>query len=52
MNLASSAYALTQLAQGGEHTSQHSFNPMVVGAAALAILLILLLITTSFNRDR
>lgn len=52
MNLASSAYTLTHLAQGGEHASQHSFNPMVVGGAGLAILMVLLLITTRFNRDR
>lgn len=52
MNLASSVYSLAQLAQGGEHSSEHSFNPLVIGGAGLGILLLMLLITTRFNRDR
>lgn len=52
MNLASSVYTLTQLAQGGEHGNHHSLNPIVIGGGALAALLLLLLITTRFNRDR
>lgn len=52
MNLASSAYALAQLAQGGEHGSQHTHSPFVVGGFALGVLLLLLFLTTRFNRDR
>lgn len=52
MNLASSAYAVSQLAQGGEHGSHHSLNAGLIGGSALTILLLLLLITTRFNRDR
>lgn len=52
MNLASSVHALAQLAQEGEHVSHHSFNPLVIGGIALGSLLLMLFITTSFNRDR
>lgn len=38
---------------GGEHESNHaSLNPYFVGGSTLFILLLLLFITTRFNRDR
>jgi hypothetical protein len=40
---------LVNLAEGGKH---ESLNPAVTGGSALAILLLLLWITTRFNRDR
>lgn len=45
--------ALNLLAQGGEHSSEHaSLNPYLTGFGALGVLLLLLWITTRFNRDR
>ncbi|WP_431678511.1 hypothetical protein [Kitasatospora sp. KL5] len=42
--------ALTRLAEeGGNH---ESLNPYLTGGAALFILLLMLFITTRFNRDR
>lgn len=49
MTLPSSAHALTTLAseEGGGH-----INPFVTGGGAFIALLLLLWITTRFNRDR
>ncbi|WP_168219592.1 hypothetical protein [Kitasatospora sp. MMS16-BH015] len=41
--------ALTSIAEGGNH---ESLNPYLTGGAALFILLLLLYVTTRFNRDR
>ncbi|MCU7824837.1 hypothetical protein [Kitasatospora sp. DSM 101779] len=41
--------ALTHLAEGGNH---ESLNPYLTGGSALFILLLLLFLTTRFNRDR
>ncbi|WP_441246135.1 hypothetical protein [Kitasatospora sp. McL0602] len=41
--------ALTSIADGGNH---ESLNPYLTGGAALFILLLLLYVTTRFNRDR
>ncbi len=41
--------ALTSIAEGGNH---NSLNPYLTGGAALFILLLLLFVTTRFNRDR
>jgi hypothetical protein len=41
--------ALTTLAEGGGH---QSLEPALTGGSALFILLLLLFITTRFNRDR
>ncbi|MBB1243337.1 hypothetical protein GL263_07135 [Streptomyces durbertensis] len=49
MTAATSALALAQLAQGEEHAT---FNPLVIGLVALGVLLLMLFVTTSFNRDR
>ncbi|MEU2924657.1 hypothetical protein AB0D42_06260 [Streptomyces sp. NPDC048304] len=51
MSLPSTAAHLVTLAEaeGGHH---NSLNPAVTGGSALAILLLLLWITTRFNRDR
>jgi hypothetical protein len=51
MSFTSTAAQLVNLAEaeGGNH---ESLNPLVTGGAALAVLLILLLIVTRFNRDR
>ncbi|WP_181801642.1 hypothetical protein [Streptomyces shenzhenensis] len=50
MNLHSAAAPLvTFAAEGGNH---NSLNPAVTGGSALVILLLLLWITTRFNRDR
>ncbi|MEV6053970.1 hypothetical protein [Streptomyces sp. NPDC052107] len=49
MSLPSTAAQLVTLAEGGHH---NSLNPAVTGGSALAILLLLLWITTRFNRDR
>ncbi|MFE9423386.1 hypothetical protein ACFYNO_10525 [Kitasatospora sp. NPDC006697] len=40
---------LTALAEGSNHDS---LNPLLTGGSALFILLLLLFITTRFNRDR
>jgi hypothetical protein len=54
MSAYSTAHALTTLAaEGGEHGGNHpSLSPYITGGAALAILFLLLWITTRFNRDR
>ena len=41
--------ALSSIAEGGNH---ESLNPFLTGGAALFILLLLLYVTTRFNRDR
>ncbi|GAA0498407.1 MULTISPECIES: hypothetical protein [Streptomyces] len=44
---------LVALAEGGEHGGNHnSLNPAITGGGALVALLLLLWITTRFNRDR
>ncbi|MDT3396992.1 hypothetical protein RKE29_10085 [Streptomyces sp. B1866] len=54
MTAYSTAHALATLAaEGGEHGGNHeSISPYLTGGAALAILLLMLWITTRFNRDR
>ncbi|MFH8368961.1 hypothetical protein [Streptomyces sp. NPDC018031] len=54
MTAYSTAHTLATLAsEGGEHAGNHeSISPYVTGGAALLILLLLLWITTRFNRDR
>ncbi|MFI1829167.1 hypothetical protein ACH41E_22345 [Streptomyces sp. NPDC020412] len=49
MSLTSTATDLVTLAEGGGH---ESLSPLLIGACALAALLLLLWITTRFNRDR
>ncbi|MBT2386294.1 hypothetical protein [Streptomyces sp. ISL-11] len=45
--------ALTTLASEGEHVDTHtSISPYMTGGGALVILLLLVWITTRFNRDR
>ncbi|MEV6654328.1 hypothetical protein [Streptomyces sp. NPDC051219] len=54
MSLTSTAHSLVTLAsEGGEHGSGHaSLSPYLTGGGALFALLLLLWITTRFNRDR
>ncbi|MFH8471835.1 hypothetical protein [Streptomyces sp. NPDC018000] len=54
MSLTSTAHQLVTLAaEGGEHGGNHeSLSPFVTGGGALVGLLLLLWITTRFNRDR
>ena len=54
MTLPSAAHdALTTLAAEGGHGGEHeSLNPLVTGLGAFLALLLLLWITTRFNRDR
>ncbi|WP_267245092.1 hypothetical protein [Streptomyces sp. PR69] len=54
MTLASTAAAsLVTFAEGAEHGGNHaSLNPYITGGGALLALLLLLWITTRFNRDR
>ncbi|GHE93133.1 MULTISPECIES: hypothetical protein [Streptomyces] len=54
MSLHSTAAQLVTLAaEGAEHGGNHnSLNPAITGGGALFILLLLLWITTRFNRDR
>jgi hypothetical protein len=53
MSFHSAAAQLVTLAAEGEHGGNHnSLNPAVTGGGALFILLLLLWITTRFNRDR
>lgn len=53
MSLPTTAASLVTLAQGGEHGGNHdSLNPYITGGGALVVLLLLLWITTRFNRDR
>ncbi|MER7575262.1 MULTISPECIES: hypothetical protein [unclassified Streptomyces] len=47
------AQLVTLAAEGGEHGGNHeSLDPLVTGGAAFVILMLLLWITTRFNRDR
>ncbi|MFI1163440.1 hypothetical protein ACH4UM_07475 [Streptomyces sp. NPDC020801] len=50
MSFHSTAAQLVDLAEGG--SNHESLNPAVTGGSALLILLLLLWITTRFNRDR
>lgn len=54
MSLHSTAQSLVTLANsGGEHVDEHpSLSPYITGGGALLALLLLLWITTRFNRDR
>ncbi|MET9646711.1 hypothetical protein ACFZB6_01615 [Streptomyces syringium] len=53
MNLTTAHAAVATLASEGEHVDTHaSLSPYMTGGAALVILLLLLWITTRFNRDR
>ncbi|WP_199836237.1 hypothetical protein [Streptomyces sp. NRRL F-4489] len=53
MSLNSAAQSLVSLAEAGHGGGNHeSLNPAVTGGSALVILLLLLWITTRFNRDR
>ncbi|MFI9718310.1 hypothetical protein ACIHFE_01445 [Streptomyces sp. NPDC052396] len=53
MNLTTAHAALVSLASEGEHVDTHkSISPYMTGGGALVILLLLLWITTRFNRDR
>ncbi|MFF4155975.1 hypothetical protein [Streptomyces sp. NPDC001678] len=53
MNIATAHSALVSLAAEGHHEDNHeSISPFMTGGAALVILLLLLWITTRFNRDR
>ncbi|WP_023588756.1 hypothetical protein [Streptomyces thermolilacinus] len=52
-SLHTAAAHLVTLAEGSEHHGNHeSLNPYVTGGGALIALLLLLWITTRFNRDR
>ena len=54
MSFYSAAAPLVDLAaEGGEHGGSHeSLSPFLTGGGALFVLLLLLWITTRFNRDR
>lgn len=53
MSFHSSAAQLVTLATEGEHSGNHeSLSPYLTGGGALFVLLLLLWITTRFNRDR
>ncbi|GAA2458087.1 MULTISPECIES: hypothetical protein [Streptomyces] len=53
MSLHSTAANLVTLAEGAEHGGNHeSLQPWMTGGGALVILLLLLWVTTRFNRDR
>ncbi|KOU45691.1 MULTISPECIES: hypothetical protein [unclassified Streptomyces] len=53
MSLHSTAANLVTLAEGAEHGGNHeSLQPWMTGGGALFALLLLLWITTRFNRDR
>ncbi|GHC51058.1 hypothetical protein AB0K89_23960 [Streptomyces cinnamoneus] len=54
MTLTTAHSALVTLASEGEHhvDTHESISPYMTGGAALVILLLLLWITTRFNRDR
>ncbi|MBC9716264.1 MULTISPECIES: hypothetical protein [Streptomyces] len=50
---ATAAQLATLAAEGGEHGGEHeSLNAYLTGGGALFVLLLLLWITTRFNRDR
>ncbi|MFB6819259.1 hypothetical protein ACFCV8_32455 [Streptomyces sp. NPDC056347] len=53
MSLTSTAHQLVTLAsEGGEGGNHESLNPLLTGGGAFVALLLLLWITTRFNRDR
>ncbi|MFJ8856828.1 hypothetical protein ACIRD8_00160 [Streptomyces sp. NPDC102451] len=53
MSLSSTAHQLVTLAAEGEQGGNHeSLSPYLTGGGALFVLLLLLWITTRFNRDR
>lgn len=54
MSLTNTAHQLvTVAAEGAEHGGNHeSLSPLLTGGGALVALLLLLWITTRFNRDR
>jgi hypothetical protein len=54
MTLHSAAASLVSLAaESGEHGGNHeSLSPLVTGGGAFAALMLLLWVTTRFNRDR
>ncbi|MFF5569065.1 hypothetical protein ACFY7Z_30990 [Streptomyces sp. NPDC012623] len=52
MSLTGTAANLVMLAEGGEGGQHESLNPALIGGSALFVLLLLLWITTRFNRDR
>ncbi|MEU6012669.1 hypothetical protein ABZ826_01005 [Streptomyces sp. NPDC047515] len=54
MSLTSTAHQLATLAaEGGEHGGNHeTLSPFLTGGGAFVVLLLLLWITTRFNRDR
>ncbi|MFH8571201.1 hypothetical protein [Streptomyces sp. NPDC017993] len=53
MSLHSTAQSLVTLAEGGHGGGGHaSLSPYLTGGGALFVLLLLLWITTRFNRDR
>ncbi|MEU0136573.1 hypothetical protein ABZ172_21440 [Streptomyces sp. NPDC006296] len=53
MSLSSTAHQLVTLASEGEQGGNHeSLSPYLTGGGALLALLVLLWITTRFNRDR
>ncbi|MEU9359122.1 MULTISPECIES: hypothetical protein [unclassified Streptomyces] len=53
MSLSSTAHQLVTLASEGEQGGNHeSLSPYVTGGGAFIALLLLLWITTRFNRDR
>ncbi|GAA2477562.1 hypothetical protein [Streptomyces gobitricini] len=53
MSLPTTAASLVTLAEGAEHGGNHaSLSPYLTGGGALVALLLLLWITTRFNRDR
>ncbi|MFF0444888.1 hypothetical protein ACFYT4_00435 [Streptomyces sp. NPDC004609] len=53
MSLTSTAANLVTLAEGAEHGGNHaSLDPYFIGGSVLFALLLLLWITTRFNRDR
>ncbi|CAM5653924.1 MULTISPECIES: hypothetical protein [Streptomyces] len=53
MSLHTTAQHLVTLAEGGQEGGGHeSLSPFVTGGGALIALLLLLWITTRFNRDR
>ncbi|MET9804294.1 hypothetical protein [Streptomyces sp. NPDC006368] len=53
MSIPSAATSLVTLAEGTQHGGNHaSLSPYLTGGGALVALLLLLWITTRFNRDR
>ncbi|MER5964024.1 hypothetical protein [Streptomyces sp. NPDC002057] len=53
MSLHSTAANLVSLAEGAEHGGNHeSLSPYLTGLGAFGALMLLLWITTRFNRDR